>query len=198
MIAASSTALSSHRGAIRPSGLQTYRSPVPWQRWHFTTLSPFLTRPLPSQFLHLAFFLTFGPFSLAMMISKVRSARRIATEGDALSAYPRDEQWHSPIERYQSRKTARGVDERGVIHAFPGRKRPAFRPCAINPPSFVASRHAGTRSLDHATGRATTHLCAHALPRAEMTGSAISRSDFQNRCPRVAALMRATCPSRSL
>ena len=118
-----------------------------------------------------------------MMISKVRSARRIATEGDALSAYPRDEQWHSPIERYQSRKTARGVDERGVIHAFPGRKRPAFGPCAINPPSFVASRHAGTRSLDNATGRATTHLCAHALPRTEMTGSAISRSDFQEWVP---------------
>src|SRR5258708_40197502 len=62
-----------------------YRSPVPWQRWHFTSLSPFLTKPLPSQFLHLAFFLTFGPFSLAMMVSKVRFVRRIATEGCALA-----------------------------------------------------------------------------------------------------------------
>jgi hypothetical protein len=81
---------------IRPMRLlaSAYRSPVPWQRWHFTTLSPFLTRPLPSQFLHLAFFLTFGPFSLAMMVSKVRFVRWIATEGCALSVYPR-EQCHS-------------------------------------------------------------------------------------------------------
>src|SRR5882724_3770362 len=65
--------------------VSAYRSPVPWQRWHFTTLSPFLTKPLPSQFLHLAFFLMFGPFSLAMMVSKVRFVRWIATEGCALS-----------------------------------------------------------------------------------------------------------------
>ena len=31
--------------------------PVPSQRWHRTTLSPFLTVPLPSQFLHFCFFL---------------------------------------------------------------------------------------------------------------------------------------------
>jgi hypothetical protein len=43
-----------------------HRNPVPPQRWHFTTLSPFLTKPLPSQFLHLAFFFIFGPFSLAI------------------------------------------------------------------------------------------------------------------------------------
>src|SRR3954471_15068500 len=46
------------------------RTPVPLQRWHFTTLSPFFTRPLPSQFLHFCFFLMFGPFSLAMLISR--------------------------------------------------------------------------------------------------------------------------------
>src|SRR4051794_25817563 len=43
-----------------------HRTPVPLQRWHFTTLSPFLSRPLPSQFLHFCFFLMFGPFSLVM------------------------------------------------------------------------------------------------------------------------------------
>src|SRR3954470_13235940 len=46
--------------------LNAHLSPVPPQRWHFTTLSPFFTRPLPSQFLHFCFFLMFGPFSLAM------------------------------------------------------------------------------------------------------------------------------------
>src|SRR6266566_3947365 len=82
------------RERLNPSyALRAYRSPVPWQRWHFTTLSPFLTKPLPSQFLHLAFFLTFGPFSLAMMVSKVRFVHWIASEGCALSIYPR-EQWH--------------------------------------------------------------------------------------------------------
>ena len=40
-----------------------YRTPVPLQRWHFMTLSPFLTRPLPSQFLHFCFFLMLGPLS---------------------------------------------------------------------------------------------------------------------------------------
>jgi hypothetical protein len=55
----------------RCSFASAYRTPVPWQRWHFTTLSPFLTKPLPSQFLHFGFFLTFGPFSLAMMVTKV-------------------------------------------------------------------------------------------------------------------------------
>jgi len=39
------------------------------QRWHFITRSPFLTRPVPSQFLHFCFFLMFGPFSFAMMLS---------------------------------------------------------------------------------------------------------------------------------
>jgi hypothetical protein len=37
----------SHAGGRCP-----HRNPVPPQRWHFTTLSPFLSRPLPSQFLH--------------------------------------------------------------------------------------------------------------------------------------------------
>jgi hypothetical protein len=46
-------------------------TPVPLQRWHFTTLSPFLTRPLPSQFLHFCFFLMFGPLSLGMLIFSV-------------------------------------------------------------------------------------------------------------------------------
>ena len=45
------------------------RSPVPLQRWHFTTLSPFFSRPLPSQFLHFCFFLMLGPFWLDMTIS---------------------------------------------------------------------------------------------------------------------------------
>src|SRR5205085_5967813 len=45
------------------------RTPVPLQRWHFTTLSPFLSKPLPSQFLHFCFFLMFGPFSLVMRFS---------------------------------------------------------------------------------------------------------------------------------
>src|SRR5690349_12006650 len=46
-----------------------HRKPVPLQRWHLTTLSPFFSKPLPSQFLHFCFFLMFGPFSLAMVIS---------------------------------------------------------------------------------------------------------------------------------
>ena len=46
-----------------------YRTPVPLQRWHFTTLSPFLSKPLPSQFLHVCFFFMFGPFSLAIVFS---------------------------------------------------------------------------------------------------------------------------------
>jgi hypothetical protein len=49
-----------------------HRTPVPLQRWHLTTLSPFFRRPLPSQFLHFCFFLMFGPFSLAMIISRRR------------------------------------------------------------------------------------------------------------------------------
>src|ERR1700732_4114087 len=48
------------------TGSQRPRHPVPPQRWHFTTLSPFFSRPLPSQFLHFCFFLILGPFSLAM------------------------------------------------------------------------------------------------------------------------------------
>src|SRR3954451_25371010 len=52
---------------IRPASGQ--RRPVPAQRWHFTTLSPFFNRPLPSQFLHFCFFLVLGPFSFAIAIS---------------------------------------------------------------------------------------------------------------------------------
>jgi hypothetical protein len=47
-----------------------YRTPVPLQRWHFTTLSPFLNRPFPSQFLHNCFFFMFGPFSLVIGFSR--------------------------------------------------------------------------------------------------------------------------------
>src|ERR1700710_244 len=43
------------------------RNPVPPQRWHLTTLSPFLSSPLPSQFLHFCFFLMLGPFWLDMV-----------------------------------------------------------------------------------------------------------------------------------
>lgn len=48
------------------SSTQHHRTPVPLHRWHFTTLSPFLSKPLPSQFLHFCFFLMFGPFSLVI------------------------------------------------------------------------------------------------------------------------------------
>jgi hypothetical protein len=44
-----------------------HRTPVPLQRWHFTTLSPFLSKPFPSQFLQVCFFFMFGPFSLAIV-----------------------------------------------------------------------------------------------------------------------------------
>jgi hypothetical protein len=37
-------------------------------------LSPFLSKPLPSQFLHFCFFLMFGPFSLTMKVSCRNSA----------------------------------------------------------------------------------------------------------------------------
>jgi hypothetical protein len=53
----------------RANGGEHHRTPVPLQRWHFTTLSPFLSKPLPSQFLHFCFFLMFGPFSLTMKSS---------------------------------------------------------------------------------------------------------------------------------
>src|SRR5476651_1703286 len=60
------------------------RTPVPPQRWHFTTLSPFFSRPLPSQFLHFCFFLTLGPFSLAIMTSRrcCRGSRSNASRGE--------------------------------------------------------------------------------------------------------------------
>src|SRR5664279_1732132 len=121
-------------GDVSPAS--AHRNPVPWQRWHFTTLSPFLTRPLPSQFLHLAFFLTLGPFSLAMMISRVRFARRIAAEDDALSVYPRHEQWHSPIGKRRSRKTVlRGMNAASSTHV----RRPdvsLLRPARSPRPAF--------------------------------------------------------------
>jgi hypothetical protein len=50
--------------------VSNHRTPVPPHLWHFTTLSPFFTNPLPSQFLHFCFFLTLGPFSLAMSFSR--------------------------------------------------------------------------------------------------------------------------------
>jgi hypothetical protein len=60
-----------------------YRTPVPPQRWHLTTLSPFFSRPLPSQFLHFCFFLMLGPFALAMMISRRRGSRlNVSPEAD--------------------------------------------------------------------------------------------------------------------
>jgi hypothetical protein len=46
-------------------------NPVPPQRWHFTFLSPCLTRPLPSQFLHFTFFLSAG---FAMLASRFNAA----------------------------------------------------------------------------------------------------------------------------
>src|SRR5437879_6530375 len=54
---------------LKRSATQHHRTPVPLQRWHFTTLSPFLSKPLPSQFLHFCFFFMFGPFSLTMNFS---------------------------------------------------------------------------------------------------------------------------------
>ena len=58
-------------GHVRLTGprRRNQRNPVPPQRWHLTTLSPFFSSPLPSQFLHFCFFLMFGPLSLAMVIS---------------------------------------------------------------------------------------------------------------------------------
>ena len=56
-------------GHIRSDPI-AYRTPVPLQRWNFTTLSPFLRRPFPSQFLHACFFFMFGPFSLFIVFSR--------------------------------------------------------------------------------------------------------------------------------
>ena len=53
-----------------------HRSPVPPQRWHFTTLSPFFSKPLPSQFLHFCFFLMLGPFWLVMTSSRPKRCDR--------------------------------------------------------------------------------------------------------------------------
>jgi hypothetical protein len=63
-------------GASRNDGIVIHRNPVPLQRWHFTTLSPFFSKPLPSQFLQGCFFLMFGPFALAMPFSRHRTHRR--------------------------------------------------------------------------------------------------------------------------
>src|SRR3978361_1089430 len=64
-----------------------HRKPVPPQRWHFTTLSPFFSKPLPSQFLHFCFFLTLGPFWLAMIVSRRKSGVQAADlDGDAHDA----------------------------------------------------------------------------------------------------------------
>jgi hypothetical protein len=41
--------------------------PVPSQRWHLTTLSPFFRVPLPSQFLHFCFF---GPAGFGISSSR--------------------------------------------------------------------------------------------------------------------------------
>jgi hypothetical protein len=60
------------------SAVSPHRTPVPPHRWHFTTLFPFFTNPLPSQFLHFCFFLTLGPFSLAMMFPDPVSRSAIA------------------------------------------------------------------------------------------------------------------------
>src|SRR3569623_3454597 len=49
-----------------------HRTPVPLQRWHFMTLSPFLTSPLPSQFLHFCFFLMLGPLSFDIGFTEMR------------------------------------------------------------------------------------------------------------------------------
>jgi len=95
----------------RVSLASAYRSPVPWQRWHFTTLSPFLTKPLPSQFLHLAFFLTFGPFSLAMMVSRIRGRPPVAlgngTNRPSRALPLRRSQWQSINRQATTRARAR-------------------------------------------------------------------------------------------
>jgi hypothetical protein len=62
-------------GMTTEGHIVSHLNPVPLQRWHLTTLSPFLTRPLPSQFLHFCFFLTLGPFSLAMIFAPHRRTR---------------------------------------------------------------------------------------------------------------------------
>src|SRR5216684_3531838 len=68
---------------LEPVQPMPYRTPVPPQRWHLTTLSPFFSRPLPSQFLHFCFFLMLGPFALAMMISRRRGSRlNVSPEAD--------------------------------------------------------------------------------------------------------------------
>lgn len=55
-------------------------TPVPLHRWHVTTLSPFFSKPLPSQFLHFCFFLMLGPFSFAIGLSGFRDA--VMRDGD--------------------------------------------------------------------------------------------------------------------
>jgi hypothetical protein len=64
-----------------------HRTPVPLQRWHLTTLSPFFRRPLPSQFLHFCFFLMFGPFSLAMMIPPAKRCAGITMVQSRFGVY---------------------------------------------------------------------------------------------------------------
>jgi hypothetical protein len=53
-----------------PSIVRFYLTPVPLHLWHFTTLSPFFSSPLPSQFLHFGRFLMLGPRKLSMTVSK--------------------------------------------------------------------------------------------------------------------------------
>src|ERR1700755_157743 len=65
--------------------IQIHFNPVPLQRWHLTTLSPFFSKPLPSQFLHGCFFL--GPFPLVMPFSRHRTYRPDqATQSGSLRA----------------------------------------------------------------------------------------------------------------
>src|ERR1700750_592014 len=66
---------------------RAHRTPVPPQRWHLTTLSPFFKRPLPSQFLHFCFFLMFGPFSLAMMIPPAKRCAGITMVQSRFGVY---------------------------------------------------------------------------------------------------------------
>jgi hypothetical protein len=71
--------------------------PVPSQRWHRTTLSPFLSVPLPSQFLHFCFFLP-SLFRIGSSGSDGRAWRKGA-RSEKHEAAPSDAVYLSPSER---------------------------------------------------------------------------------------------------
>jgi len=97
-------------------------------------LSPFFNVPLPSQFLHFCFFLTLGPFSLAMLFSK----------NEALRATGKSATWPKTCHASWRMRCARSIEivaasgERPDDATFaPQLTDPFIAPNAVPRPGFV-------------------------------------------------------------